>query len=75
VYVSAFGSHNIQLSRYIPSATIYCLDMSSWQIDYLRPFQTIDIAKIGDAERQMMLAEWTLVAKTPRANSKIKGIL
>ena len=75
VYVSAFGSHNIQLSRYIPSATIYCLDMGSWQIDYLRPFQTIDIAKIGDAERQMMLAEWTLVAKTPRANSKIKGIL
>jgi hypothetical protein len=75
VYVSAFGKHNIQLSRYIPSATIYCLDMSSWQIDYLRPFQTIDIAKIGDAERQMMLAEWTLVAKTPRANSKIKGIL
>jgi hypothetical protein len=75
VYVSAFGSHNIQLSRYIPSATIYCLDMSSWQVDYLRPFQTIDIAKIGDAERQMMLAEWTLVAKTPRANSKIKGIL
>ena len=75
VYVSAFGSHNIQLSRYIPSATIYCLDMSSWQIDYLRPFQTIDIAKVGDAERQMMLAEWTLVAKTPRANSKIKGIL
>ena len=75
VYVSAFGSHNIRLSRYIPSATIYCLDMSSWQVDYLRPFQTIDIAKIGDAERQMMLAEWTLVAKTPRANSKIKGIL
>jgi hypothetical protein len=75
VYVSAFGSHNIQLSRYIPSATLYCLDMSSWQIDYLRPFHTVDIAKIGDAERQMMQAEWTLVAKTPRANSKIKGIL
>jgi hypothetical protein len=75
VYVSAFGSHNIQLSRYIPSATIYCLDMSSWQVDYLRPFHTVDIAKIGDAERQMMQAEWTLVAKTPRANSKIKGIL
>jgi hypothetical protein len=30
VYVSAFGSHNIQLSRYIPANTLYCLDMSSW---------------------------------------------
>jgi len=74
VYVSAFGSHNIQLSRYIPIQTAYCLDMSTWQMDYLRPFQTIDIAKVGDAERKMLLAEWTLCAKTPRANSKIKGI-
>ncbi len=75
VYVSAFGSHKIKLSRYIPAATIYCLDSSGWQLDYLRPFQTKPMATIGDAEREMMLAEWTLVARTPRANSKINGIL
>jgi hypothetical protein len=74
-YVSAFGTHKIRLSRYMPTATLYCLDMSSWQIDYLRGFQTIDIAKISDEERKMMLAEWTLVAKTPLANTKINGIL
>ena len=75
VYVSAFGSHNIQLSRYMPTGTLYCLQMDTWRVDYLRSFQTVPIAKIGDAERAMILAEWTLVAKTPRANTKINGIL
>lgn len=74
VYVSAFGSHNIQLSRYIPSAVCYALDMSSWRVDYLRPFNTIEIATVGDSERRMILAEWTLVAQTPRANTKVHGI-
>lgn len=74
VYVSAFGSHNIVLSRYSRSATVFCFDMSTWKVDYLRPFQTIDIAKVGDAERKMLLAEYTLVAKSPRANTKITNV-
>jgi hypothetical protein len=74
VYVSAFGSHNIQLSRYIMSATAFALDMSTWAIDYLRPFQTVDIAKISDEERRMLLCEWTLRANTPLANTKVHGI-
>jgi uncharacterized protein DUF5309 len=75
VYVSAFGSHNIQLSRYILAASCYALQMDTWQVDYLRPFQTIPIAKIGDAEREMMLAEWTLRCNAPLANTKTHGIL
>jgi hypothetical protein len=74
VYVSAFGSHNIQLSRYIMSATAFALDMSTWAVDYLRPFQTVDIAKISDEERRMLLCEWTLRANTPLANTKVHGI-
>jgi hypothetical protein len=74
VYVSAFGSHNIQLSRYILAANCFTLDMKTWAVDYLRPFQTVDIAKIGDAERRMMLAEWTLRCNAPRANTKFAGI-
>lgn len=74
VYVSAFGSHNIVLSRYARSTTVFCLDMKTWKVDYLRPFQTIDIAKVGDAERRMILAEYTLVAKSPRANTKITNV-
>jgi len=74
VYVSAFGSHNIQLSRYARSTTVFALDMKTWEVAYLRPFQTIDIAKIGDADRRTLLAEYTLVAKSPMANTKATGM-
>jgi Family of unknown function (DUF5309) len=70
VYVSAFGSHNIMLSRYARSTTVFALDMSTWEVAYLRPFQTVEVAKTGDADRRMLLAEYTLVAKSPLANTK-----
>jgi len=74
VYVSAYGSHNIVLSRYATSTTLYCLDMKTWEVAYLRPFKTVDVAKIGDADRRMLVAEWTLVAKSPTANTKITAV-
>jgi hypothetical protein len=74
VYVSSFGSHALRISRYIPSGFAYALDMSTWEVAYLRSFQTKEVATIGDAERRMILAEWTLVAKSPLANTKAVGI-
>jgi Family of unknown function (DUF5309) len=74
IYVSPFGSHKLVLSRYMPANTFYGLQMDTWQVDYLRPFQTLDIAKVGDAERRTLLAEWTLVCKQPLANMKAHGV-
>ncbi len=74
VYVSAYGSHNIVLSRYARSTTLFCLDKSTWEVDYLSPFKTFDIAKVGDAERRMLLCEYTLVAKSPLANTKLTNV-
>jgi hypothetical protein len=74
VYVSAYGSHKIMLSRYSRATTIFCFDMKTWGVAYLRPFQTVDIAKVGDADRKMLLAEYTLVAKSPLANTKATNV-
>ena len=74
VYVSAYGSHKIMLSRYARATTIFCFDMKTWGVAYLRPFQTVDIAKVGDADRKMLLAEYTLVAKSPLANTKATNV-
>lgn len=74
VYVSAFGAHNIVLSRWARSTTVFCFDMSTWEVAYLRPFQTVEIAKVGDSERRMLLAEYTLVAKSPLANTKATNL-
>jgi hypothetical protein len=73
VFVSAFGSHNIRISRYMPANWVFALDMNTWSVAYLRPYQTIEIAKIGDGDRRTILAEWTLVAKQPLANTKATG--
>jgi hypothetical protein len=73
VYVSFAGSHNIRVSRYAPAGYVYALDMKTWEVAYLRPFSTVDIAKVGDATRKMIIAEWTLVAKSPLANTKATG--
>jgi hypothetical protein len=48
--------------------------MDMWEVAYLRNFQTTDIAKVGDADRKMLLAEWSLVCKQPLANSKAHGV-
>jgi len=70
VYVSPYGSHKIMLSRYSRSTTVFCFDMKTWGVAYLRPFQVTEIAKVGDADRKMLLAEYTLCAKSPLANTK-----
>lgn len=77
VYVSSFGSHNVMLSRYMRSgsnAAVLCLQMDMWAIGYLRPFQTVDIAKTGDNTKKLILAEWTLIAKNPKSSSKIANV-
>ena len=74
VYVSFAGSHNIVVSRWCQAATVLALDMKTWGVGYLRPFRTIDIAKIGDADRRTILAEWTLIAKSPTANAKVTNV-
>jgi len=74
VYVSPYGQHKLTLSRYMPSNSAYALDMKLWEIAYLRSFRTEEIAKAGDSDKRMLLAEWTLVCKNPLANAKAHGV-
>jgi len=74
VYVSPYGSHNIVLSRWVTTTSVLALDMKTWAVGYLRPFKTEQIAKVGDADRAMILAEWCLIAKSPLANAKTTGV-
>ena len=63
VFVSQFGAHKLITSRYALAGTVYCLQTDMWQVDYLRNFTTENIAKSGDSEKRLLLAEWTLVGK------------
>ncbi len=74
VYVSSFGSHKIVLSRYVRASVVLCLDMSTWAVAWLDPIHMENIAKSGDSEKRMLVGEYTLVAKTPTANTKLTNV-
>ena len=70
-YVSDFGNHQIVANRFMPAANVYVLDMEYWEVAYLRPIQSKELAKTGDSERRMLVAEYTLCAKNPSSSAKI----
>lgn len=74
VYVSAYGSHKVVLSRYMRASVVLCLDMSTWGLDWLDKMHVEEIAKSGDSEKRMIVCEWTLVAKSPTANTKLGNV-
>ena len=45
-----------------------------WSVDYLRRFQTVDLAKTGDAEKRLLLTEWTLVAKNEASSGTVADL-
>jgi len=78
IYVSDFGTFKIVPDRNLSAdgpgsvaANVFFLDMDYWGIAWLRPFQTVTLAKTGDSEKQMLLGEYGLVSK----NEKSSGIL
>lgn len=77
VYVSDFGDHTVIPDRFliqpigIEGSACYVLDMMYWGIHYLRPFQQDALAKTGDAEKRLLLAEWCICAKNEKASGAI----
>jgi hypothetical protein len=72
VYVSDFGTFNIQLDRFCDQDIVYFLDHDMWSVEYLRDFQTVDIAKEGDSEKKMLLVEFGLRSGNENASGKIR---
>jgi len=60
VYVSDFGALRIIANRFQRARDGWLLDPEYVGIAHLRPFQTMRLAKTGDAEKRMLLVEWGL---------------
>ena len=50
---------------------IYVLDTEMFSVGMLRPMQTVDLAKTGDAEKRMILAEYGLIVKNEAASGAV----
>lgn len=60
VYVSDFGTLRVVPNRFQRERDGWILDWELLRLRFLRPFMTEKLAKTGDAEKRMLLAEYTL---------------
>jgi hypothetical protein len=60
VYVGDFGTITVIPNRFQRSRDAFLLNWDFVSVDYLRKFRTVKLAKTGDAEKRMLLAEYTL---------------
>lgn len=67
VYVSDFGNVSIVPNRFQRHRDAFVLDTEYVSLAFLRPFQTTELAKTGDAEKRLLLVEWGLKVKQEAA--------
>ena len=68
VYVSDFGEVNFVPDRFQQANRVDILEMDKWEVSYLRPFSTRELASSGDNDKRLLVTEWTLTARSPNAN-------
>jgi hypothetical protein len=71
VYVSDFGTHYIVANRFMSTGNVFVLDLEYWEVAYLRSIQRTPLAKTGDSDRALILAEYTLAALNGDASGKV----
>jgi hypothetical protein len=71
LYQSDFGVLQIVPNRFMRTRDALVLDPEYAALAYLRPFQTIELAKSGDSEKTQILAELTLEVKNEAAHGGV----
>jgi len=71
VYMSDFGTMSVVPNRFMRTREALVLDPEYAALAYLRPFQTVELAKAGDADKTQILAEVTLEVKNEAAHGGI----
>ena len=73
IYVSDFGRIKALPSRWVDPNTVFLLDPAYVRVAYYRTIQTVQIAKIGDAETRMILCEWGVEVGNEAAHAAFVG--
>lgn len=74
LYASDFGEHRIVPNKFSRDRDVHVLTTDLWAISYLRPMQTIDLAKTGDSEKGMVLAEYTLESRNEAGSGIVADV-
>ena len=82
VYISDFGALKIIPNRFlgyitgtgVDNTSTYVLDMSMWATLYLRSFRTKNVATTGDAEKRLLLVDYSLQNKEEMASALVMDV-
>ena len=74
IIATDFGRIKVMPSLWIPTDVSLLLDFDFLAIGYFRNFRSYQIAKIGDAETRMVLAEWGVEMRNPLAHILFNGV-
>ena len=74
IIATDFGRVKVMPSMWLASDIALLLDPDYLALGYYRNFRTYQIAKIGDAETRMILAEWGVEMRNPLAHILFNGI-
>lgn len=74
VIATDFGRIKVMPSLWVPADVSYILDADYVAIGFFRNFRQVPIAKVGDAETRLILAEWGVEMRNQLAHIMFNGI-
>jgi hypothetical protein len=74
VYMSDFGTLNVVPDRFMRTRDALLIDPEYAALAYLRPFATMDLAKVGDSDKTQILCEFTLEMRNEAAHAIVADL-
>ncbi len=74
IIATDFGRIKVIPSRWLPADVSYILDPDYLAVAFFRNFRQYPLAKTGDADTRMILAEWGLEVRNPMAHVLFNGV-
>jgi hypothetical protein len=74
LYASDFGDIKIQPNRFQRERTAFLIDPRYAAVAFFRPFTQFELAKVGDADSAVVLAEYTLEMRNEAAHGVIADL-
>ena len=68
IYVSDFGNVQVIANRFQRERDAWVIDPDYAKLMTLRPYQQVELAKTGDAEKRMLIVEWGLKVTAENAH-------
>lgn len=75
VYAHDFGELTVVPNRFSRDRTAMVVDPEYWELAWLRPTAMTPLAKTGDAEKRMIVCEWTLKALQEASSGKVADLV